>query len=160
MKDWLRTGISFGLTSAVISTLGLMVGLHSGTGSKTVVLAGVLTIAIADAFADALGIHISEESENVHTTRQIWNTTIATFMTKFFFTLTFIVPVFFLPLFTAIIVSLVWGFSILTVLSYLIAKAQGKRPWKIIVEHVLIAIVVIAITHLVGDWVATLGTLT
>jgi VIT1/CCC1 family predicted Fe2+/Mn2+ transporter len=160
MKDWLRTGISFGLTSAVISTLGLMVGLHSGTGSKTVVLAGVLTIAIADAFADALGIHISEESENVHTTRQIWNTTIATFMTKFFFTLTFVVPVLFLPLFTAIIVSLVWGFSILTVLSYLIAKAQGKRPWKIIVEHVLIAIVVIAITHLVGDWVATLGTLT
>ena len=160
MKDWLRTGISFGLTSAVISTLGLMVGLHSGTGSKTVVLAGVLTIAIADAFADALGIHISEESENVHTTRQIWNTTIATFMTKFFFTLTFVVPVLFLPLFTAIIVSLVWGFSILTVLSYLIAKAQGKRPWKIIVEHVLIAIVVIAISHLVGDWVATLGTLT
>jgi VIT1/CCC1 family predicted Fe2+/Mn2+ transporter len=160
MKDWLRTGISFGLTSAVISTLGLMVGLHSGTGSKTVVLAGVLTIAIADAFADALGIHVSEESENVHTTRQIWNTTIATFMTKFFFTLTFVVPVLFLPLFTAIIVSLVWGFSILTVLSYLIAKAQGKRPWKIIVEHVLIAIVVIAISHLVGDWVATLGTLT
>ena len=160
MKGWLRTGISFGLTSAVISTLGLMVGLHSGTGSKKVVLAGVLTIAIADAFADALGIHISEESENVHTTRQIWNTTIATFMTKFFFTLTFVVPVLFLPLFTAIIVSLVWGFSILTVLSYLIAKAQGKRPWKIIVEHVLIAIVVIAITHLVGDWVATLGTLT
>ena len=160
MKDWLRTGISFGLTSAVISTLGLMVGLHSGTGSKTVVLAGVLTIAIADAFADALGIHISEESENVHTTRQIWNTTIATFMTKFFFTLTFVVPVLFLPLFTAIIVSLVWGFSILTVLSYLIAKAQGKRPWKIIGEHVLIAVVVIAITHFVGDWVATLGTLT
>ena len=160
MKDWLRTGISFGLTSAVISTLGLMVGLHSGTGSKKVVLAGVLTIAIADAFADALGIHISEESENVHTTRQIWNTTIATFMTKFFFTLTFVVPVLFLPLFTAIIVSLVWGFSILTVLSYLIAKAQGKRPWKIIGEHVLIAVVVIAITHFVGDWVATLGALT
>ena len=160
MKDWLRTGISFGLTSAVISTLGLMVGLHSGTGSKTVVLAGVLTIAIADAFADALGIHISEESENVHKTRQIWDATIATFMTKFFFTLTFVVPVLFLPLFTAIIVSLVWGFSILTVLSYLIAKAQGKRPWKIIGEHVLIAIVVIAITHLVGDWVATLGALT
>lgn len=47
MKDSLRTGISFGLTSAVITTLGLMVGLHSGTGSKLVVLGGVLTIAIA-----------------------------------------------------------------------------------------------------------------
>jgi hypothetical protein len=40
MKDSLRTGISFEVTSAVITTLGLMVGLHSGTHSKIVVLAG------------------------------------------------------------------------------------------------------------------------
>ena len=62
MKDWLRTGISFGLTSAVISTLGLMVGLHSGTGSKKVILAGVITIAIADAFSDALGIQRNQKT--------------------------------------------------------------------------------------------------
>ena len=157
MKDSLRTGISFGLPSAVITTLGLMVGLHSGTGSKLVVLGGVFTIAIADAFSDALGIHVSEESENVHTTRQIWISTIATFMAKFIFALTFVVPVILLPLFTAIVVSLVWGLSILTVLSYFIAKAQGEKPWKTVGEHLLIAIVVIAITHWVGDWVATLG---
>ena len=158
MKDWLRTGVSFGLTSAVITTLGLMVGLHSETGSKMIVLGGVLTIAIADAFSDALGIHISEESENVHSTREIWGATIATFMTKFFFAMTFIIPVIFLPLSTALIVSLIWGFSILIVISYLMAKTQKEKPWKIIGEHILIAIIVIAITHLVGHWVATLGT--
>ena len=157
MKDSLRTGISFGLTSAVITTLGLMVGLHSGTGSKLVVLGGVFTIAIADAFSDALGIHVSEESENVHTARQIWVATIATFMAKFVFALTFIVPILLLPLFTALIVSLVWGLSILTVLSYFMAKSKGEPPWKIVGEHVLIAIVVIAITHWVGDLVATFG---
>jgi len=157
MQDSLRTGICFGLTSAVITTLGLMVGLHSGTGSKMVVLGGILTIAIADAFSDALGIHVSEESENVHTTRQIWTATIATFMAKFFFALTFIIPVIFLSLLMAIMASLLWGVSILTVLSYFIAKAQNEKPWKIVGEHVLIAIVVIAITHFVGDWVATLG---
>jgi len=157
MQDSLRTGICFGLTSAVITTLGLMVGLHSGTGSKIVVIGGILTIAIADAFSDALGIHVSEESENIHTTRQVWGATMATFMAKFFFALTFLIPVIFLPLLTAIIVSLVWGLSILTFLSYFVAKAQGKKPWKIISEHVLIAIVVIAITQLVGKWVAALG---
>ncbi len=108
MKDSLRTGITFGLTSAVITTLGLMVGLHSGTHSRTVVLGGILTIAIADAFSDALGIHVSEESENTHTTRQIWLSTFATFFAKFLFALTFAVPVFFLSLTTAIFVSLVW----------------------------------------------------
>ena len=33
---------------------------------KAVIISGVLVIAIADAFSDALGIHISEESENKH----------------------------------------------------------------------------------------------
>jgi vacuolar iron transporter family protein len=61
MKDSLRTGISFGVISGVITTLGLMVGLHSGTGSKLVVLGGIFTIAIADAFSDALGIHVSSD---------------------------------------------------------------------------------------------------
>ncbi len=85
MNDSLRTGIFFGLTSASITTLGLMVGLHSGTGSKAIVLGGILTIAIADAFSDALGIHISEESENKHTEKEIWISTIATFLAKFLF---------------------------------------------------------------------------
>lgn len=157
MQDSLRTGICFGLTSAVITTLGLMIGLHSGTGSKIVVLGGIITIAIADAFSDALGIHISEESKNIHTAKEIWIATIATFMAKFIFALTFIIPVLLLPLLTAIITSLIWGLCILAALSYFIAKDQKEKPWKIIGEHVLIAIVVIAITHLVGHWVATLG---
>ena len=93
MKDSLRTGVTFGLTSAVITTLGLMVGLHSGTHSKIVVLAGILTIAIADAFSDALGIHISKEAENIHTARNIWTATISTFLAKFLFAVTFVVPV-------------------------------------------------------------------
>jgi VIT1/CCC1 family predicted Fe2+/Mn2+ transporter len=85
MKHSLKTGFSFGLTSGIITTLGLMVGLHSGTHSKLVVVGGILTIAIADAFSDALGIHISEESENKHTKKEIWESTISTFLSKFVF---------------------------------------------------------------------------
>ena len=157
MKESLRTGITFGLTSAVITTLGLMVGLHSGTHSRMVVLGGIFTIAIADAFSDALGIHVSEESENTHSGKEIWISTVATFLAKFLFALTFAVPVLFLPLSTAIIVSLAWGMSILAILSYAVARSKAESPWKIIGEHVLIALVVISITHLVGDWVSTLG---
>ncbi len=157
MKESLRTGITFGMTSAVITTLGLMVGLHSGTHSRFVVLGGILTIAIADAFSDALGIHISEESENTHTIQQIWISTVATFLSKFLFALTFAVPVLLLSLPTAIIVCLLWGMSILAILSYAMAKSQGTAPWKVVGEHILIAFVVVSITHLVGGWIATLG---
>ncbi|MBW1641510.1 MAG: VIT1/CCC1 transporter family protein, partial [Deltaproteobacteria bacterium] len=72
MKRSLRKGISFGLTSGTITTLGLMVGLHSGTHSRMVVIGGILTIAVADAFSDALGIHISAESENECSPKEIW----------------------------------------------------------------------------------------
>jgi VIT1/CCC1 family predicted Fe2+/Mn2+ transporter len=159
MKPWIRTGISFGVTSAVITTLGLMVGLHSGTHSKVVVLAGILTIAIADAFSDALGIHVSEEADHTNTAKQIWGATVVTFLTKFLIAMTFVVPVLFLPLSSAIVVNLIWGMSILSILSYIIAKSQGEPPWKIVGEHLLIAIVVIAVTHWVGDWIGTIGAL-
>lgn len=157
MKNSLRTGITFGLTSAVITTLGLMVGLHSGTHSKIVVLGGILTIAIADAFSDALGIHVSQESDNTRSARQIWTATVATFLAKFFFALTFLLPVLFFPLSAAVIVSLIWGMLILGLLSCSIARSQGEPPWKIAGEHIMIALVVIGVTHLVGDWVGTFG---
>ena len=135
-----------------------MVGLHSGTHSKLVVIGGVLTIAIADAFSDALGIHVSEESENRHTTKEIWESTICAFATKFIFAATFVIPILLFELTTAIVVSIVWGLSLLGVFSFYIAKSQKEKPLKVIAEHLLIALVVIITTHYVGDWIAkTLG---
>jgi len=86
------------LTSAVITTLGLMIGLHSGTHSKLAVIGGILTIAVADAFSDALGIHMSEESEGKHTAREIWLSTIFTFLFKLVFGLSFAIPALILDL--------------------------------------------------------------
>jgi len=142
------------LTSGVITTLGLMVGLHSGTRSKLAVLGGIITIAVADAFSDALGIHISEESENAHTKREIWISTGATFLSKFLFALTFVIPVVLFKLSTAVLISIIWGMSILTILSYKIARSQGAKPWNVITEHLLIAFVVIFITHFIGDLIS------
>jgi vacuolar iron transporter family protein len=157
MKESLRTGITFGLTSAVITTLGLMVGLYAGTNSRLVVLGGIITIAIADAFSDALGIHVSEEARSENSHRDVWEATLATFAAKFLFALTFVVPVLLLPLDSAVLASFVWGMAALAVLSYFIARIQQEQPWKVIGEHLLIALVVIAITHWVGLWVATLS---
>jgi len=154
MRESLRVGVAFGLTSGVITTMGLMVGLTSGTHSRAVVLGGILTIAVADAFSDALGIHLSEESENRHTAGQIWGSTVATFLSKFLFAMTFVIPVALLPLTAAVVVSLIWGFSALTVLSYVMAKVKREAPWKIIAEHLIIGALVITITHYVGHWVA------
>ena len=157
MKDSIKKGIGFGITSGIITTLGLMVGLFSGTNSRLVVIGGIITIAIADSFSDALGIHVSEEAENKHAVKEIWAATISTFLAKFLFAMTFVVPVIIFTLSTALFISLVWGLSILSLLSYIIAKSQSEPPWKIVGEHLIIATVVIGITHWVGDWLGKLN---
>ena len=149
----MKVGFSFGITSGIITTLGLMIGLYSSTHSKLVVIGGILTIAIADAFSDALGIHISEESENAHTQKQIWISTFSTLITKFFFAIIFIIPVLLFTLQTAIIISIIWGLSLLIILSYNIAN---KKPLKVITEHLIIIITVIILTHFVGKYISSI----
>ena len=149
-----KVGFSFGLTSGIITTLGLMVGLHSGKHSRLAVIGGILIIAIADALSDALGIHISEESESKHTVKEIWVSTISTFLSKFVFSSTFIIPVLLFNLYTAIVISIIWGLFTLCVLSFILAKEQGEKSWKVIAEHLIIALTVITITHYVGDWIS------
>jgi VIT1/CCC1 family predicted Fe2+/Mn2+ transporter len=153
MKPSFKTGLSFGLTSGVITTLGLMVGLHSGTHSRTVVIGGILTIAIADAMSDALGMHLAEESKNSEPASAIWESTIATFVAKLIIALTFVVPVLVLPLTAAIMVSVAWGLLLLATLSFFLARAQQIAPWRVIGEHLLIGVSVVGITHELGNWI-------
>jgi len=153
MKHSLKVGFSFGLTSGIITTIGLMVGLSSGTNSKLAVIGGILTIAIADSLSDALGIHISEESENKHTAKEIWESTLSTFICKFVIALTFLIPVLLLELTSAIVVSIVWGLSLLCILSFTV-KNEKVNHWKVVLEHLAIALVVIVVAHFVGNWIA------
>ena len=155
MKNSMRKGFSFGLTSGIITTLGLIVGLHSSTHSSFVILGGVIVIAVADALSDSLGMHISEESENQHTTREIWESTAITFLTKFFVALTFVVPILLLPLNTAILVSVAWGLSLITLFSFHMTVQQKVKPFRVVMEHLAIAVFVIFVTHFIGDLVST-----
>ncbi len=144
----IKVWINFGITSGIITTLGLMVWLLSGTHSKLAVIGGVLTIAIADAMSDALGIHISQEGSGVKDAREVWKSTIATFLAKFLFALTFMIPILLINnLFAAVVVSAVWWLLALGYLSYTIAKADKEKPVKVIREHVMIAVIVIIVTY-------------
>ncbi|MBW2369711.1 MAG: hypothetical protein JRH15_17710 [Deltaproteobacteria bacterium] len=155
LKHAVESGFSFGITSGIITTLGLIVGLHSGSHAKGVIISGVLTIAIADALSDALGMHMVEESEGKHSEAEIWWATAATFLSKFIFTLSFLIPLIIFPLFHAIVISLVWGFALLFAFSFYLARKQRITPIKVAGEHLLIAVVVIVLTHFTGRWIGS-----
>jgi len=153
-SDGARTGLFFGATSGVITTIGLIVGLNSGTQSITAVLGGILVIAVADAMSDALGIHLAEEADPNTDHGHVWAATIMTFVTKFVFSISFAVPLLLLPLTTAVLVSVVWGLLVIVILSYFLARSQDESPLYIIGEHLGIAILVIVFSHYIGVWVA------
>jgi VIT1/CCC1 family predicted Fe2+/Mn2+ transporter len=153
MRESLKTGVTFGLTSGTITTLGLMIGLYSGTNSRGIVIGGILTIAIADSLSDALGIHISEEADHTRTAIQVWAATAATFLSKLC-AIIFVFPVLLFDLPTAIVINLAWGLSLITILSYYLAKSQGAKPWKVILEHIAITILVVTLTHFLGKLIA------
>ncbi len=152
-NDGARTGLFFGATSGVITTIGLIAGLNAGTRSVTAVLGGILVIAVADALSDALGIHLAEEADPGATQHHIWAATVTTFLTKFVFAISFAIPVLLLPLWPAVVASVVWGILVISVLSYFIARAQQASPIAIIAEHVAIALVVVVASHFIGAWV-------
>ncbi len=153
MKDLIhpfKTGLSFGLTSGVITTLGLMVGLYSSTNSKIAVIGGILAIAVADAFSDAAGIHVSEESEGRHSAKEIWQATLATFVSKFLVASTFIVPVLFFALSRALAFSVIWGLVLISLFSFLISKEKGARSYRAVLEHIVITVLVVVFTYYFG----------
>ncbi|MEM0372734.1 MAG: VIT1/CCC1 transporter family protein [archaeon] len=154
MNHSVRTGVSFGLTSGVITTLGLIVGLAASTSSRLVIIGGILTIAIADAFSDALGIHVSEESENRHSEKQIWQSTLATFATKFAIALSFAAPVLLLGLREAVAVSVGWGFLLTGEFSYYLSRLERKNACRVVCEHLIITAVVVITTYLAGNLIS------
>lgn len=154
MRLSVRKGFSFGLTSGIITTLGLIAGLNSSTNSDIAVIGGVLVIAIADSLSDAFGVHISEESENKHTNKEVWESTAATFLSKFIFSFTFIIPILLFSLDIAIVISVTWGLILIAIFSFYIAKLQKTAARKIVAEHLAIAIIVIILTHYIGEWIA------
>jgi VIT1/CCC1 family predicted Fe2+/Mn2+ transporter len=150
----LNIAISFGLTSGVISSLGIIVGLHHL--QKLVIVTAIIIMAISDGLADAAGIHLSEEAEmeqekNKHTDKEGWLTTLLTLFFLVGVVITFVIPILIFPLGTAVFIAIGYGMLLLILLNYYIAKIKKVNPIKLILEHILLAIVLIIISNWIGN---------
>jgi len=146
------TRFSFGATSSIITSLGLITGLDGFNNPKTSIISGLLLIALADNISDTLGIHIYQESE-AKSPKEIWFSTLSNFFTRLLVSLIFIGIVWFLPIEFAVISSIIFGFFVLTIISFVIAKSKNKKPLLSIIEHIGIAATVIVVSHLVSRFI-------
>lgn len=149
-------GISFGLTSGVITTLGMIVSLTSATGSKVAIMAAILTVAISDALADALGMHLSEESRLDEKEKPVWKITEFTFLGRFLFSIIFLIPFMFLSIINARNISVLIGLLLILALAIYIEKRRHEKPFMPVVKHLLITIIILAISHFIGKGIGAL----
>jgi len=148
------TRYSFGATSAIITCLAFIISLGKITNAKFTIIGSLLVIAIADNISDSLGIHIYQESD-LKKSDVVRISTFVNFLTRFFVIVVFILFVFFLPLLYASILSIIWGISLLIILSYYIAREQKRNPYKAIVEHLVIAVAVIIVSNYISEWISS-----
>ncbi len=151
MRKSFVKGVSFGITTAVITTLGMIIGLEASTHSKMVVGVGILLIAFSDALSDSVAMHISEEAGLENTQKQIWESTAATFAAKIGVGFSFLIPIFMIDLNSAILINLIWGFMLIIILSYFIGVREKMGTYKVILEHLAITTAVIGVTYVIGS---------
>ena len=140
----------FGSTAAIITNISLIVGLGSAGTGKGPILGGLLTIALADNISDSLGIHLYKETEGLGQKLSVLST-VLNFTARLVVSLSFIAIVLVLATAQAIPVAIVWGLLLLIVISYLINKSNNRNSFWEIAKHLLVAGVVIAVSHYVGS---------
>jgi vacuolar iron transporter family protein len=147
--------LTFGITSGILTTIGILVGVNSATSSRLSVIAAIATIAVADSASDAFGMYLSRLSERGATPGQALRHASGTFLGKFFLPFTFMLPILLLPLSSGVWVALAWGFMLLT----LLAAEQAMVTQKPVVKNILritgLAVGIVLVSYITGRLIAS-----
>ena len=144
---------SFGSTSAIVTSMGLIIGLGSATVSPATIVGGLLIVAVADNITDSLSVHMYQEAEQLEA-RAAFRATLMNFVARLLITLTFAIVVLVLPNpYDAVIIALGWGLLLLAGLSYILARARDVRALPEVGKHLGVAMLVIAASRVVGLYI-------
>lgn len=137
--------LAFGITSGILTTVGLLTGVNSATSSRLSVIASIAVIAMADSLSDAYGMYMSKISERGNSRTAAMRYALGTLAGKFFFPFTFILPILLLPLQTGVWIDLAWGAIALALLSAENAIVYQRPVKRVVLRNLgLAALIVIA----------------
>lgn len=148
-------GMTFGVMDAIINVIGILIGLGV-VGNKLTVILGILVAGLANSFGNAAGFHVSEETEGIHTRKEVWMSTLQAFAGTFIVTFALLIPPLLLDLFTGIIISVVMGITLLVSMGVFVGKRMKFERGQIIhlaFEYTFIGIAVIILSYLLGYFV-------
>ncbi len=147
------SGFSFGISSAVLTTLGIIMGLNSATNSFLAVVSGIVSVAVSDSLSDSVSMYSSKKSERGVSSKLAFKSALNVFLGKFFFTLTFIVPFLFFSLKTAVFLSIILGLFLITIVSVQIAFVNEENIIFNIFKNLFLAFIVLLVSFLAGKFI-------
>jgi predicted adenylyl cyclase CyaB len=146
--------MTFGITSGILTTVGVLVGMGSATDSPLAVIAALVSIAIADSCSDAFGMYMARVSERGTPRGQALRHALGTLAGKALLTATFLVPLLLLPLRAAVWVDLAWGALGLALLSAEQAVVDQQSVARRVALNLGLAVLIVLNAWLAGRLVA------
>ena len=141
--------VSFGAVSAIVTSIGLIVGLGTAGISTPTIIGGLLIVGLADNLTDSLSIHVYQESEKLEQ-QAAFEATISNFIIRLLISISFVIITLAFSSSIAVFVSLAWGTALLTGLTWLVAKSRGANVTTEVLKHLAVAAVVIVASRAIG----------
>ena len=146
------TGISFGGTAAIVTSMALIVGLDAANAGRAAMVSALLIAAVADNLTDSLSVHMYQESERLEE-REAFIGTLTNFVTRFIVCLSFVLIVVLFQKHAAAVGGIIWGMSLLTVLTYILARHRKVSTMSELGKHLAVALVIIFVSKGIGHWI-------
>jgi len=141
--------VSFGAASAIVTSMGMIVGFGAASVAKPTIITGLLIVGLADNVTDSLSIHIYQESERLEQ-HAAFRATIGNFATRLIISLSFVVLALTFSSVKMMLVCLVWGVLLLATLTWFVAKNRNANALTEVLKHLGVAAVVIAASLATG----------
>jgi len=146
------TRISFGGTAAIVTSMALIAGLDAANAGRAAMVSALLIAAVADNLTDSLSVHMYQESERLEE-KEAFIGTLTNFATRFIVCLSFVLIVTLFREHAAAVGGIVWGMSLLTVLTYILARHRKVSAMSELGKHLAVALVIVFVSKSIGHWI-------
>lgn len=150
-----RQGAVFGFMEGIVMLMGVLIGL-AATGERRITVLGVLAAGVADAFANSAGFFASEESEGIHTKKEIRLSTMWTLIATVTATVLIIIPLMILPIKTAIYAAFAIALITLVFIGLYVSRITKENRLKVMTKYIIIGVVTAIATHYIGKLIVSL----
>src|SRR5579885_2057263 len=128
--------VSFGSTAAIVTSMSLILGLDAAAAGRRAIVGALLIVALADNLSDSLSVHLYQEAERLEP-REAFRSTLFNFVARLAVGLSFVLLALALPLHALALAALPWGFFLLGILTWRIARARGVSLVRELAKHAL-----------------------